>query len=89
MPTQEQGKYGPLNQWLLSQRSQGLNRVSVSFEQIEARLGDKLPASARRHRAWWGNEANPRHVQAQAWINAGWTVEEVDQARGQVTFRRQ
>jgi hypothetical protein len=88
MPTQEQGKYGPLNRWLLSQDARGVRTASISFKEIEALLGDKLPASARVHRAWWSNEANTRHVQAQAWMNAGWTVEEVDQARGQVTFRR-
>ena len=88
MLTQEPGKYGPLHRWLLSQAARGVSTARISFKEIETLLGDKLPASARVHRAWWSNETNTRHVQAHAWKNAGWTVAEVDQASGQVTFRR-
>lgn len=54
-------------------------RYSLSFEEIEKILGGSLPASARRWRQWWENPSRTdRHVQAQAWIGAGWKVDQVD-----------
>jgi hypothetical protein len=37
------------------------------------------------NRAWWGNGTN---VEAQAWRDAGWRVESVDQAAEEVVFAR-
>lgn len=59
--------------------------VTLSFQNIEATLGCDLPASARRHRAWW---ANGGHSQADAWLRAGYRVDAVDLDQGWVRFRR-
>jgi hypothetical protein len=59
----------------------------LRFEDIERIIGAKLPASARRHPAWWSNSASG-HVNAQAWLGAGFKAEQVDLAEAQVVFRR-
>jgi hypothetical protein len=43
-----------------------------------------LPNSARLHRAWWSNSSNA----ARAWREAGWQVQSVNQAAGEVVFAR-
>lgn len=59
-------KYEPLRRHLqMSPQSQ----VRLSFAEIEGILGMPLPASARRHAAWWSNSVSS-HVQAQAWLSA-------------------
>lgn len=63
-------KYEPLEQFLLTLKG---SDVWLSFEEIEAELGFKLPQSAYRHRGWWANEP-VTHVQARAWMNVGWRV---------------
>jgi len=75
------GKYGPLRDYLA-----GLvgDDAQMSFAQIEELVG-RLPESARAHRAWWSNGS---HIEARAWRDAGWRVQSVDQAGGQVTFAR-
>ena len=49
-------------------------------------LVGRLPESAFRHRAWWGN--NDSTAAPKAWLNAGWRVESVNQAAGEVVFTR-
>lgn len=83
-------KYEPLEQYLKEQASTS-SAVTLSFEQIEAMLGAKLPASAYDHRAWWGNEQDTTiHPQKKAWDSAGYVVDFVRQTRGlgQVRFKR-
>jgi hypothetical protein len=77
-------KYDPLKAFLSSQMSQHL---AMSFAQIEQILGFKLPASARHHQAWWANEA-AGHVQARAWLAAGFETEQVDIEGHALVFRR-
>jgi hypothetical protein len=57
----------------------------MTFAQIEELVG-RLPDSAHRHRAWWGN--NDATVAAKAWLSAGWHVESVNQSAGEVVFGR-
>ena len=73
--------YVPLGEWL---SGIGERQVVASFVELERRLGRPLPASARKHRPWWGN--NDRSPQARAWLGAGWRVAGVDLATGRVTF---
>ena len=75
--------YAPLGEWLAGRADR---RVTVSLAQLQTVLGRALPASARVHRAWWGN--NDRSPQARAWLSAGWRVAGVNLAGGQVTFER-
>lgn len=77
-------KYGALAVFLARQPG---DTVTCTFPEIEAILGDGLPQTALTHRAWWAN--NPQgHVQARAWLGAGWQVDSVDFRAHSVTFRR-
>jgi hypothetical protein len=76
------GKYGPLRDYLASRTGA---RVRMTFAEMEGLVG-RLPDSAHRHRAWWGN--NGSNVEAQAWLDAGWRVESVNQAAAEVVFTR-
>ena len=58
-------KYDPLLHHL--ERSHG--EVELAFADIEAIVGFPLPASARRHPAWWSNSGGT-HVQSAAWQSA-------------------
>ena len=74
------GKYAPLYRHLSARRDA---RWLASFGEIEAILGFPLPASARRHRAWW---ANGGHSQAEAWLAAGWRIRSVDFGKEKLVF---
>ena len=57
----------------------------MTFTGVEGLVG-RLPESAYRHRAWWSN--NDGTVAPRAWLDAGWRVESVNQAAGEVVFVR-
>lgn len=78
-------KYDPLRDRLVSERRAV---VVLYLWEIDELLPRGLPASARSHRAWWGNEADVSHVQARAWLDAGYRVKEVIRPDGPVTFRQ-
>ncbi|QYG93439.1 GIY-YIG nuclease family protein [Iamia sp. SCSIO 61187] len=59
------GKYDPLHDHLLACNEPVLQ---MRFTDIERLLGDDLPASARRHPAWWANETVEAHIHARAWL---------------------
>jgi hypothetical protein len=79
------GKYDRLTAALTAS---GVDRIVYSFGDVERIIGAPLPLSARRHRAWWGNNDDISHVQSQAWRGAGWRVAGIDLARERVTFAR-
>jgi hypothetical protein len=74
-------KYDPLLHHLSGSRGP----VELTFDDVEEVLGCVLPASARRYPAWWSNSGGT-HVQAQAWMAAGYRTEDVDVAAGKVRF---
>jgi hypothetical protein len=79
------GKYEPLAHFLESRNE---DRWTATFDQIETKLGFRLPRSAHEHRAWWSNQQGPGHSQKEAWQAAGWKTREVDLRRRVVTFER-
>lgn len=79
-----ESRYAPLAIWL---DGQDKNQVSLAFEDIEKIIQDELPPSARNHRHWWANDS-VSHTQAQQWLDAGWSVSNVNMNREQVTFSR-
>ena len=76
-------KYQPLKQYL--EHADRTHAVSLMFVQIESILGDDLPPSAKRHLAFWANNAK-RHVHAVGWLDTGWKVQSVDFIRRVVVF---
>ena len=76
-------KYEPLADYLRSLRR---DTCSLSFLDIERIIGCALPASAREHRSWWGNDRT--HTQARAWMLAGFGAEPSSRWIEPVVFRR-
>ena len=82
----QRSKYRNLYRRLCGRRGLVWN---ASFAEIETVLGFKLPASARRSKAWWGNQGNGNgHVQALAWTAAGWDAANVNLEFESLTFHR-
>ena len=61
-------KYDRLYQHL---NGKTVRSVTLSFRAIERIIGGPLPASARKHSAWWANDTGGTHVQSHAWLRAG------------------
>ena len=80
------GKYRNLYAHLCSLAGQEWH---ASFRDIETVLGFELPASARLHRPWWGNQSNGNgHSQSLAWTLAGWETAHVDMDAETLLLRR-
>ena len=75
-------KYAPLSDHL---RTLQTGAWQASFAEIEGVLRADLPASARRHPAWWSNGG---HSHSGAWMDAGFEVCKLDIPRQTVLFRR-
>jgi len=63
-------------------------RLRLSFAEIERIIGDSLPASARRHPAWWANERDGTHLHARSWLDAGHETQRLDLNGATVEFVR-
>lgn len=74
-------KYDPL----LRHLSSSSGTVELAFREIEEILGFALPASARRHAAWWSNSGGT-HVQSAAWQGAGYRTEDVNLSSETIQF---
>ena len=85
----QRSKYRPLYEHL-SGLPPAKRRLVMTFGEIERLLSAKLPPSAHNYREWWANESSPdtSHVQARAWMAAGWLVSEVRRIEGRVVFVR-
>jgi DNA-binding transcriptional regulator YiaG len=75
-------KYEPL---YLHLRRSGKDELTFTFAEIERLIGGSLPPSAAE-RGWWSNRTNA--LQAGAWMEAGYHVEELDTVKRRVTFRK-
>lgn len=71
------GKYVPLEHHLRDLPA-SQKEVTLSFEQIERILNNKLPPSAYQYQAWWANEKSPHQPEKQAIMNAGWIVDTIN-----------
>lgn len=75
-------KYAPLKTHLTAA---GLSQIPMSFKDIEVIISDRLPASARKHRAWWSN--NPSNsVITNSWLAAGYKTADVNLEAESVVF---
>lgn len=85
-----QSKYEQLELYLRAVPAK-TGEITLSFAEIERILGVPLPASAKSHRAWWGNQKDSKtRPQAHAWLSAGYQVDAVNQggSNGSVRFKR-
>jgi hypothetical protein len=77
-------KYDRLGDFL---RKQSVERIPLSFADIERITDATLPASAHKHRPWWSN--NPTNsVMTRVWLDAGFESEQVDMAGRKLVFKR-
>ncbi len=60
--------------------------IIISFTEIEKLIGDILPASAYKHRAFWSNTRT--HSVAFGWIDTDYKTDSVDFINKHVTFKR-
>ncbi len=80
------GKYEPLTKFLCEE-CKDKDYVEMTFDKIEDVIGEKLPDSVRRHRAFWSNNEH-NNVMTKAWLKAGFRSACVDMKAGKLTFRR-
>jgi len=78
-------KYDPLKHHLNGRTKA---EITMDFKEIEKVIGAELPPSAYTHRAWWANERVGSHVHCRSWLDAGYSLDQVDFARQRVVFRR-
>lgn len=78
-------KYDPLTRHLKGRYGA---QIPMTFVEIEKVLDSKLPRSAHEYAAWWANHPGETHVQAKAWMDAGFETTEVDRDRKRVVFAR-
>jgi hypothetical protein len=77
-------KYAALSHFFFAQIA---DELPMSFHQVEDIIGTKLPSSAYRYPAWWANDL-ASHVQAQAWLHAGYETRNVDIVAKKLVFKR-
>ncbi|HFE66862.1 MAG TPA: hypothetical protein ENJ93_06330, partial [Chloroflexi bacterium] len=83
-PMKEGSKYYPLYSYL---KQSDLDELTLSLTEIEKIIENDLPPSAHKRRGWWSNRSEGA-VQANAWMDAGYHVTEIDLTAGQITFRK-
>jgi hypothetical protein len=83
-PARKRSRYAALAEWLAAQPAA---RVTLSFTEVEAIVGVRLPPAARRERPWWTSQSQ-RHQYVQTWRAAGWEVHTFDRWGRTVTFTR-
>ncbi len=77
-------KYDEFNTYLLRQTA---SEIPMTFAEIEALIGQPLPASARRHRPWWSNSPS-NNVMTRIWLDAGYRTARVDMGSERLVFER-
>lgn len=84
-PGRRRTKYGPLRKYL-ARRPPYIRYATLTFDEIEKIIEDRLPSSALQHRHWWNNTQSS--VQARSWEYAGWKVQALDLNDKTVVFQR-
>lgn len=77
-------KYFKLFTYLQAHESE---EITLQFEEIETIIASPLPPSARRNRGFWSNRGSGG-VQASAWMDAGYQVDDVDLESERVHFSK-
>ncbi|MEH7378987.1 hypothetical protein V7138_00685 [Bacillus sp. JJ1533] len=63
-----------------------ISQITLTFEELETILGNKLPESAFVYDAYWRNDNT--HSQARAWMSAGWKTIKPNPQERKITFIR-
>jgi len=78
-------KYSPLSEYL-ARRARYTDSATLTFAKIESIIGGNIPSSASLDTHWWNNASS--RAQAQAWLDVGWRVHEVNLNDRTVAFRK-
>ena len=78
-------KYEPLKTFL---SESGRAEIPMTFKEIEATIGCKLPPKASGYPAWWSNNPS-NNPMTRAWLDAGYKSESVDPKNRKLIFRQQ
>ena len=78
----EGSKYQPLQDYL---RGSNQQKVILTLPEIEEIMNDTLPKSAWTNKAWWSNRGKGA-LQALAWMEVGYRVEDIDLEQETITF---
>ncbi len=65
----------------------GEDSITLSFSEIEAKIGDTLPPSADKYAAFWSNTRT--HSVAFGWLDADYRTEDLNLKNKQITFKKQ
>lgn len=76
-------KYIGLTNYLRDKRD---SSIIMSFSEIEIQVGNTLPTSAHKHRAFWSNTFT--HSVAFGWLNAGYRTVSINFKDQYVTFNK-
>lgn len=76
-------KYKPLMIYL---EKSGKEELTLSYDETESILGDKLPVTASRESAWWSNN-DVIHIQSSAWSDVGYKTFNINLGKS-ITFRK-
>ncbi len=79
------GKYVKLGEHFVALKG---TRQTLTFDQVEQVVGEKLPPVARKHAAWWANSHTKSHHWSHQWQRAGWEASSPNFTDGKVTFTR-
>ncbi len=82
----DESRYARLALYLTAQPTV-VDRIDLSFDQVQHIIRGRLPDSARKHRSWWANDAQT-HIQSRLWLEASWRVVDINLSEGRVTFAR-
>lgn len=80
-------KYLPLDIWFRNQPATK-KQIELTFDEVEAILGNPLPKSATRLDTWWTNFQPKIQSHRTAWLHHGWEVTDFDLQARRVKFAR-
>jgi len=84
-PKGQRSKYTFLSMFL-AKRAKYSDHVTLGFAEIEEIIGERLPFSAYHYKHWWSNIRN--RSPSEDWLTVGWSVQNLDLEKKEVTFRR-
>jgi len=85
--TPTDSRYAPLANHLATLPT-AREQIDLTFSDVERIIGGELPASARKHQAWWANDTNNSSKHSVLWLEAGWRRNRLNMTNETVSFSR-
>jgi len=83
IPEEIEGKYSPLQDFLVQKKEEGETRLELTIEEIQRIIHDEMPPSAQKHDSFWRDRKRNIGVHI---VRAGWHVQSIqrDQEHDQI-----